>query len=78
MFISFDIDWCHDDVLQDSIALIKSYGAPSTWFVTHDTPMLDAIRDIQNSELGIHPNFNKLLAGSKKQARTQQTVRNKA
>ena len=63
MFISFDIDWCHDDVLQDSIAIIKSYGAPSTWFVTHDTPMLDAIRDIHNSELGIHPNFNKLLSG---------------
>lgn len=63
IFITLDIDWAADDVLADSIDLIEAAGVAATWFVTHDTVLLDRLRDNDKFELGIHPNFNKLLAG---------------
>lgn len=61
--LTFDIDWACDDVLADSIELVETSGAPATWFVTHDTPLLDRLRDNKKFELGIHPNLNPLLDG---------------
>lgn len=63
IFLSLDIDWAHDDILLDSIELIEDAGASATWYVTHDTPLLDRLRENPNFELGIHPNFNFLLEG---------------
>lgn len=64
VFLSFDIDWAHDEVLNDTIQLIKKAGVPSTWFVTHETPLIASLRNLQSVELGIHPNFNPLLDGT--------------
>ncbi len=63
MFLTIDIDWAHDDVLADAIDLLDRSGVCATWFVTHDTPMLERLRANPNYELGIHPNFNWLMAG---------------
>lgn len=63
-FLSFDIDWAHDDVLADTIAMVEQAGIPATWFVTHDTPLLAVLRANPKFALGIHPNFNELLNGS--------------
>jgi len=63
LFVTFDIDWAHDDVLLDSVALINESGAAATWFVTHATLVLNDIRALQSQELGLHPNFNPLLDG---------------
>lgn len=64
VFLSFDIDWAHDDILADSIKIVRDAGVASTWFVTHNTPLLHQLRNLNGAELGIHPNFNPLLDGT--------------
>ncbi len=64
IYLTFDIDWAHDDVLNYTIDLVESYDVCATWFVTHETPILDRLRANPNFELGVHPNFNPLLNGS--------------
>jgi hypothetical protein len=63
LFLTFDIDWACDEVIEESINIVESYGVSATWFVTHDTPIIDKLRANKNFELGIHPNFNNLLKG---------------
>lgn len=63
IFLTFDIDWAHDEILKDTIDLIENAGIAATWFVTHDTPVLTRLRENPAFELGIHPNFNFLLQG---------------
>ena len=62
--LTLDIDWACDDVLSDTIDLVERAGAPATWFITHDTPLLARLRANEGFELGVHPNFNPLLDGS--------------
>ncbi len=62
-FLTIDIDWADDDVLNDTIDLIEKGDIQATWFVTHDTDVLQRLRDNKKFELGIHPNFNFLLNG---------------
>jgi len=61
IFITFDIDWACDGILEDSVSLIEKGGLAATWMVTHETPVLDKIRKNARFELGAHPNFNPLL-----------------
>ncbi|MDA8649873.1 hypothetical protein N9M31_07685 [Alphaproteobacteria bacterium] len=61
--LTFDIDWVCDEILEDCIELVEKTGAPATWFVTHDTRLLERLRANKQFELGIHPNFNALLDG---------------
>jgi polysaccharide deactylase WbmS-like protein len=63
LFLTFDIDWAHDKVVEDTLSLVANAGVPATWFITHDTPLLSEMRLQEEWELGLHPNFNKLLAG---------------
>lgn len=63
VYLTFDIDWACDAVLADTIDLVEAAGVPATWFVTHATPLLARLSDNPLFELGIHPNFNPLLAG---------------
>jgi len=65
LFLTFDVDWAHDDVLRDTIELVRPYDLPVTWFITHATDMLTDLRGEKDRwDLGIHPNFNPLLDGS--------------
>ncbi len=57
IFITFDLDWAHDEVISDTINLIAESGVSSTWFITHESPVLDKLRKLKDTELGIHPNF---------------------
>ncbi|PYC29552.1 hypothetical protein DMO17_02330 [Aquipseudomonas alcaligenes] len=61
VFLTFDIDWAHDEVLADCIDLVEQADVPATWFVTHETPLLARLRANPKFELGIHPNFNFLF-----------------
>jgi hypothetical protein len=63
LFLTFDIDWAADDVINDTIKVVRKADVAATWFVTHDTPLLKEIRKNPKWELGIHPNFNFLLEG---------------
>lgn len=61
VFLTFDIDWAHDEVLSDCIDLVERADVFATWFVTHETPLLDRLRSNPKFEIGIHPNFNFLF-----------------
>lgn len=63
IFITLDIDWAHDDVIRNVASLLVKYNVLATWYVTHNTPVLNELRACELFELGIHPNFNKLLNG---------------
>jgi hypothetical protein len=66
LFLTIDIDWAHDEVLADTIDFLDRYNVHATWFVTHDTPLLERLRANPKYELGIHPNFNWLLSGDRR------------
>lgn len=74
IFITVDIDWCHDDVLLDTINILESKDVAATWFVTHKSPLLERLRDNHKFELGIHPNFNYLLDGNTSNGRNPQEI----
>ena len=73
-FLTFDIDWANDDVLNDTIDLIEDKDVTATWFVTHDTSLLSRLRQNSKFELGIHPNFNWLLEGDDRNGRNAREV----
>ena len=70
VFLTFDIDWAHDEVLRDTIEFVRPFGMKVTWYATHPTILLDEIRQVTNWELGIHPNFNPLLEGKGEESAT--------
>jgi len=73
-FLTCDMDWAHDDILRGTHQILAEAGIPSTWFVTHDSPLLAELRADPNVELGIHPDFNKLLDGDHSNGRTPREV----
>ena len=56
-FISFDIDWAHDDVINYSIDILEKTEIRVSWFITHKTKVLERLKENSNFEIGIHPNF---------------------
>jgi len=64
VFLTFDIDWAHDEILEDTMNLVLAHKAKATWFITHETKHLEALRSNKAWEIGIHPNFNALLDGT--------------
>lgn len=54
LVLTFDTDWAPPFMLQEVLDLLGD--APATFFVT-DEAAVDCLRDHQNIELGIHPNF---------------------
>nr|WP_052232322.1 hypothetical protein [Methylobacterium sp. ZNC0032] len=67
--LTVDIDWAHDEVIADTLALVAEAEVAATWFVTHATPVLADIRRTSRQELGLHPNFNPMLDGAAGRAR---------
>ena len=61
VFLTFDLDWCSDEVLGYTIDLVEEAEVSATWFVTHETSLLARLQENPKFELGIHPNFNFLL-----------------
>lgn len=60
VFLTFDFDWAHDQVIEDTLEILIKYGAKATFLVTHQTPWIQHIRFNSNFELGIHPNLEPL------------------
>jgi hypothetical protein len=65
VFITLDIDWAHDEVIEDSILLLEKYNAKSTLFITHKFSCLEYLQNNPNYEIGIHPNFKKNIEQKK-------------
>ncbi|MFY9107284.1 polysaccharide deacetylase family protein [Aliarcobacter cryaerophilus] len=74
MFITFDIDWCTNEVLSYTLDIVEKYDIKATFFVTHETKLLERMRVNPNIELGIHPNFNFLLNGDFRQGSSSKEV----
>lgn len=60
--LTCDVDWAPDYVLNDTLELLESCGVTATILATHETSVLRGL-DHSKYEIGIHPNFNSLLAG---------------
>ena len=58
IFLTFDLDWAHEEVISDTIDLIDQSGISSTWFVTHKSSEIERLNRKADVELGIHPNFS--------------------
>ena len=41
IFITFDIDWCSDEVLSYTLDFVEKYNIKATFFVTHETKLLE-------------------------------------
>ena len=77
LFITIDIDWAHDEIIKDTAKLLKEANVCATWLVTHKTFLVKELSQNKSFELGIHPNFNKLLDGnSKDKINASQIVKN--
>lgn len=57
-YITLDIDWAPDFVIDYVADLFIANNVKATWFVTHKSKAVDRLRDYPHLfELGIHPNF---------------------
>lgn len=63
IYLTFDMDWACDEVLECFYELILELNVAITLTVTHQTKWLERFRENEKIELGIHPNFNFLLDG---------------
>lgn len=63
IFISTDIDWACDGVINYCIDFFSKLDVKVTWFATHKTPCNLEIEKNELFDLGAHPNFNFLLNG---------------
>jgi hypothetical protein len=51
--LSFDVEWAHDDIVADTVALLDERGLRGTFFVTHEGV------SVTGHERGLHPNFRR-------------------
>jgi hypothetical protein len=63
IFLTFDVDWASDEVLDYCLKTIKKYEIRTTFFLTHKTRLLGRLKADKDIESGLHPNFNPLLNG---------------
>jgi hypothetical protein len=76
VFITLDMDWANDAVMNYVLDLIENAGVNCTIFVTHETSAIERMKKMNNVELGIHPNFNFLLQGDQRFGKTAYEVVN--
>ena len=74
IFLTIDIEWSKDEVVDYVIDIAEDANIPITWFVTHETKVLDRLRSNPLFELGIHPNFNNLLDGDSQEATSASAI----
>jgi hypothetical protein len=55
--LTFDVDWAPDWCVELCAELCAQAGVPATFFITHASPALEALRQRPLVELGVHPNF---------------------
>ena len=58
LFITFDLDWVDDFILEKTINHLKNYNLKATFFVTHKSKLINSL-DKKNYEVSLHPNFLK-------------------
>ena len=71
-FLTFDIDWAPDFVLEEILNILDRFNIKGTFFATHETNMNQIIKG-KGHELGAHPNFNPLLL-NKQETQTAESI----
>jgi len=61
VFLTFDIDWADDEAIQFVLDKLEEYSCKATFFVTHESALINKLKENNQIELGLHPNFNKIL-----------------
>lgn len=62
VILTVDVDWAPDWAMKQLLDAFVATQTPSTWFITHESPMVEVLREhAPLVEIGIHPNF---LSGS--------------
>ena len=74
IYLTLDVDWAHDKILTETIDLLEEYEVKATWFITHQTSIIEKLRSNPLFELGIHPNFNFLLDGDDRNGKNSREV----
>jgi len=58
IFITIDVDWAPDFVIDFVADVLIEYQVKSTWFITHLSPAIEQLALLPDLfEFGIHPNF---------------------
>lgn len=55
--ITFDQDWVHDEVMEDTFNILRGFKVNCVVFVTHKSDILKDLQNDKKIEIGIHPNF---------------------
>ena len=63
LFVSTDIDWANDKVIEYTFDFFDQMGVKVTWFATHETILNKKINEHPSFDIGAHPNYNFLLSG---------------
>lgn len=74
IFLTFDVDWAADAVIDHTIDLLEENQIPATWFITHQSDACQRLIENDLFETGIHPNFNPLLNGDDSKGKTAEEV----
>lgn len=61
IFLTFDIDWSPDFVVQHLVNILEKHNVSATFFCTHHNKYFDSLKNHSLIELGLHPNYNLLL-----------------
>ncbi len=64
IFLTFDMDWACDELMDFLYDLLEEYGLAATIHITNPFKSLDKYKENGRIELGIHPNFNVLVDGN--------------
>lgn len=64
LFVTIDVDWAGDEILAHTVDLLRRYALKCTFFATHISPLMRSVAADSAYEIGIHPNYNDLLAGT--------------
>jgi len=55
--LTLDTDWAPDFVIDYVSTIIQKFKIKTTWFITHDSPVIQQLIDNPLYEIGLHPNF---------------------
>lgn len=63
IYLTFDMDWACDELMNFLYNLLEENGLSATVNITNDFAFMEKYKKNERIDLGIHPNFNRLIDG---------------
>ena len=57
-YLTFDIDWAPDFAVEHCVDICKDNNTSAIFFATHESKIIESLKNDNLFEIGIHPNFN--------------------